>query len=142
MAGIPVTLTDGKHGARFTKSGELVVSSISYDTTQFYELAAVDTAYNFYEPKGDHQFIITAVLAYGDKQVGSNTNATVIIYEASAADSTVVDKVLIQFEIGQNQSLPFTSLRLKTAEGKFINAKTDDDDIHMTIMGYFIAAID
>ena len=67
MAGIPVTLTDGKHGARFTKSGELVVSSISYDTTQFYELAAVDTAYNFYEPKGDHQFIITAVLAYGDK---------------------------------------------------------------------------
>lgn len=142
MAGIPVTLTDGKHGARFTKSGELVTASISYDSTEFRELSITNTAYNFYEPKGNKQFIVTAILAFGDKQVGSSTNATVIIYEASSADSIVAEKVLIQFEIGQNQSLPFTALRLKTSEGKFINAKTDDDDVHMTIMGYFIQAID
>lgn len=142
MAGIPVSITDGKYGARFTESGELITSDISYDDTSFNELDLVNTAYNFYLPKVGSQFILTSLLAYGDKQVSGSTNATVTIYEASEENSIVVDKILIQFEIGQNQSVPFTPLRLKTTEGKYINAKTDDDDIHMTILGYYIRAVD
>ena len=124
--------------ANVTKSGELVVGPSSYDETEFNELAAADTAYNFYIPSPGCQFVMTGLLAYADKQVSSNTNATVVVYEADSPESTTVDKVLIQFELGQNQSLPYPNIRILVNSGVWVNAKTDDDDIHMTIMGHFI----
>lgn len=36
-------------------------------------------------------------------------------------------------EVGQNQSIPFPNIRVLCNKGAYINAKTDDDDIHMTI---------
>lgn len=136
--GITVHIEHNGLTAKITKSGELVVAPLSYDETVFVELAEDDIAYNFYEPKPQKQFVITGVLAYGDKQVSAVTNATVIIYEAASIDTLTVDKVLLQFEIGQNQSIPISSLRTLVNVGKWINAQTDDDDIHMTIMGYYI----
>lgn len=143
-ADIGVEITGAEFGtsAKVTKSGELVVSPLSYDQTSFNELAEINTAYNFYTPISNKQFVITGVLSYGDKQVSSSTNATVIIYEASTIDTVTVDKVLVQFEIGQNQSIPFVALQLLVNKGVWINAKTDDDDIHMTIMGYYIKEIE
>lgn len=138
---ITIQIGFGKIKAKVTKSGELVVAPLSYDLTKFNELAEINTAYNFYGPIPLKQFVITSMLAYGDKQVSSNTNATVEVYEASATDETTVDKCLIRFEIGQNQAIPFTPLRVLVNHGKWINAKTDDDDIHMTIMGYYIDEI-
>lgn len=135
---IPVNIEFNGFKVKVTKSGELVVAPLAYDETMFVELAEDDTAYNFYEPKPQKQFVITGVLAYGDKQVSAVTNATVIIYEADSIDTLTVDKVLLQFEIGQNQSIPISSLRTLVNVGKWINSKTDDDDIHMTIMGYYI----
>ena len=105
------------------------------------ELAAINTAYNFYQPLPDKQFVVTSIFAYGDKEVASNTNATVEIYEASSTTETTVDKIIMQFEIGQNEFHPFTSLNLLVNEGKFINAKTTDDDVHMNILGYYVDKI-
>ena len=34
----------------------------------------------------------------------------------------------------------FTGLNIAVAIGKYVNAKTSDDDIHMTITGYYIPA--
>lgn len=127
--------------ARVTALGQVVIGAIAYDETEFNELGTINTAFNFYLPKSGQQFVITAILVYGDKQVSSSTNATVIIYEATTDETITVSKVLLQFEIGQNQLLPFTPLNLLVAEGVFINAKTDDDDIHMTIMGYYIPVL-
>ena len=138
---ISVTLNQNGNPAKVTESGELVVAPLSFDETKFNELAEDDTAYNFYEPKPNKQFVITSMLAYGDKQVGSQTNATVEVYEAASSDSTTVLKCLIKFEIGQNQAIPFTPLRVLVKEGVWVNAKTDDDDIHMTVMGYYINAL-
>ena len=139
--GITVNIEHNGLTAKITKSGELVVAPLSYDETMFVELAEDDTAYNFYEPKPQKQFVITGVLAYGDKQVSAVTNATVIVYEADSIDTLTVDKVLLQFEIGQNQSIPISSLRTLVNVGKWINAKTDDDDVHMTVMGYYISKL-
>ena len=127
--------------AGVTALGQVVIGTVAYDETEFNELATINTAFNFYQPKSGQQFVITAILAYGDKQVSTSTNATVIIYEAVTDVTITVSKVLLQFEIGQNQSLPFSPLNLLVAEGVFINAKTDDDDIHMTIMGYYIPVL-
>lgn len=119
-------------------SGELSVTPGPYDLAVFNELDQPNTAYNFYIPNGQLQFILTGFLAYGDKQVSSSTNATVVIYETSEVDSTTEDRVLIQFELGQNQSVPFPNVRILANRGVYINAKTDDDDIHMTIFGHYV----
>ena len=139
---LPVNLEHNGITVKITKSGELVVAPLSYDETVFQELAEINTAYNFYEPLPNKQFVMTSVLAYGDKQVGTSTNATVIIYEASDIGTITVDKVLLQFEIGRDQAIPISALRTLVNVGKWVNAKTDDDDVHMTIMGYYISKLD
>lgn len=121
-----------------TPSGELVVAPLSYDETKFVELAEPDTAYNYFGPLPNRQFVITTIAAYADKQVSGNTNATVVIYEAISPDTLTVAKVLHQFELGQNQSLPLPGIRILVSPGVWVNGKTDDDDVHLTIMGYYI----
>ena len=120
------------------EAGELLISDGPYDLAKFNELATINTAYNFYGPKGREQFVISGFLLYGDKQVNASTNATVIIYEASETDSTTTDRILVQVEVGQNQSIPFPNIRILCNKGTYINAKTDDDDIHMTLFGHYV----
>jgi hypothetical protein len=128
---------NGQH-VKVNEAGEVSVANGPYDLAKFNELDAINTAYNFYCPNGSFQFVITGFLMYGDKQVSSSTNATVIIYEASQPDSATEDRVLVQVEVGQNQSIPFPNIRILCNKGVYINAKTSDDDIHMTIFGHFI----
>jgi hypothetical protein len=136
---IPVYLlsADGNH-VSVNKAGEVLVASGPYDLVVFNELAEPNVAYNYYTPDNKKQFVITGFLAYGDKQVGSVTNSTVVIYEASAPDTTTVDRVLIQFEVGQNQSIPLPNIRVLCNYGVYINAKCDDDDVHLTLFGHYV----
>jgi hypothetical protein len=136
---LPVRLMgDASQQVRINEAGELLTSDGPYDLAMFNELAEINTAYNFFGPNGREQFVITGFLMYGDKQVNASTNATVIIYEASASDSTTTDRVLVQVEVGQNQSIPFPNIRILCNKGVYVNGKTDDDDIHMTIFGHFV----
>jgi hypothetical protein len=136
---LPVRLMgNGSQQVKINEAGELLVSDGPYDLAKFNELDTINTAYNFYGPKGREQFVITGFLIYGDKQVSSSTNATVTIYESAQADSIAEDRVLVQVEVGQNQSIPFPNIRILCNKGVYLNAKTDDDDIHMTIFGHFV----
>ena len=124
-----------------SSNGQLYVAPISYDLTQFLELAEDNTAYNFYVPIAGCNFVITGIRAVADKQVSSSVDAIVIIYEASSANTTVVDKTLHQEAMVQELSVTLLPINILVTEGKYINAKTTDDDIHMTIMGYYIKRI-
>ena len=136
---IPVTIEGGASGRRadVTPDGALSVGR-PYNLVKFNELAAINTAYNFYQPLPEKQFVVTNIFAYGDKEVTAATNATVEVYEASSTTETTVDKIIMQFEIGRNEFHPFTNLNLLVSAGVFINAKTDDDDVHMNILGYYV----
>ena len=136
---IPAYLV-GRNGQQVSvnDAGELLISDGPFDLAVFNELDIANQDYNFYGPKGQQQFVMTGFLMFGDKQVSSTTNATVIIYEASAPDSATVDRVLIKVEVGQNQAVPFPSIRVLANRGVYINAKTDDDDIHVTILGHYV----
>lgn len=138
---IDVLIRDGSgtgRAAKVTSIGQLVTAPFAYDETVFKELAAANTAYNFYKPKPGEQFVITGVLFRADKQVSSTVDATVVIYEATTDATTTVSKVLIQFAVVQGDIINATGLNLLVSEGRYVNAKTDDDDVHMTIMGYYI----
>ena len=139
---VKLSIEGGNSGrvADVTPDGALAVGPVSYNLVKFNELAATATAYHFFPPLPGKQFVITSIFAYGDKQVASATNATVEVYEASSTTETAVDKIIMQFEIGQNEFHPFTNLNLLVNEGKFINAKTDDDDVHVNILGYYVDA--
>ena len=142
----PVEIRDGGtgSGARVcvTPIGQLVAGPYAYDETKYTELAAADTAYNFYEPKAGQQFVITGIIMNADQQVAIATGATIVIYEATSAGTATVSKVLHQDEMIRNDRTVLLPLNILVSEGRYVNAKTDDDDVHMTITGYYIPAIE
>ena len=137
---IPAQIIDGagtKVKTIVTKIGQLVTSPYDYDETTFTELAEDDTAYNFYKPRVGQQFVITGIIASADAQVSNTADATVVVYEASSTSTLTVDKTLLQLAMVRFDQITF-SPNILVREGKFVNAKTTDDDIHMTITGYYI----
>ena len=126
------------HEVDISSQGELAINARHRNLAEFNELAEDNTAYNFYKPQGTDKFVITHIFAFGDKQVNSASNASVVVYEATTASTTTVSKQLLTFEIGQNEFQPYQDLNLLVNANRFINAKTDDDDVHMNILGYYI----
>ncbi len=138
MIAAQITGSRGGVIAKVTSSGELVVAPLAYSETQFKELAVDNTAYNFYAPKPGKQFVITGIVAKADRDVATATDASVIVYEADKEDSLTVDKVLYQDAMVRGEKISLTGLKILVNPGVWLNAKTSDDDIHMTIMGYYI----
>lgn len=136
--GVTFTIEQGGNKAKVTKSGELVVAPLAYDETVFQELGTANTAVNFFSPKADKQFVITGIVVFADKDISDANDTNIIVFEASDAGTATVDKVLLQFGMGKLTSLSITPLHLLVNNGVWINAKCDDADIHMTLMGYFI----
>ncbi len=136
----PVRIKYGSTGteAKVTPLGQLVVAALAYDDTAFKELAEPDTAYNFYKSRSGRQFVITGIRAKADRQVSTTVDADVVIYEATSESTTVVDKVLHQEALVRGESITLLPMNVLVTAGKYVNAKTTDDDIHMTIMGYYV----
>ena len=130
----------GNNGTRVevTRSGELVVAPLAYSETHFDVLDTPNTAYSFFPPEKDKQFVITGFNMKADRDVSSTVDASVIIYEASSVDTTTEDKILFQEAMVKGERTGYTNTNLLVNAGKWVNAKTTDDDIHMTIMGYYI----
>lgn len=139
MADIKVKIIgrDGQEAA-VNAAGELVVSPGPYDLVKFHDMDTINTAYNYFGPKGLHQFVITGFLALGDKDISDASDSTVVIYESDAPDSTTASRILIQFEIAKLIPVPFPNIRILCNFGKYINAKCVDDDVHMTIFGHYV----
>ena len=139
----PIQILDGggsKRRATVTSLGQLVTAPFAYDETKFAELAEDDTAYNFYEPIPNQRFVITGLVAKADKQVGTGTGATMVIYEADSPTNVTESKILLQVELAQGDLLSLVPLNIILNEGVYLNAKTDDDDLHVTLMGYYVPA--
>ena len=143
---LSVRIEDAKRGdkasARVSQIGQLTTAPYAYDDTAFMELAEAATAYNFYSPKARQQFVITGIIAKADKQVSGTVDAEVVVYEGSTSSTTTADKTLLQLAMVEGDLLVLTGLNLLVNGGKYVNGKTSDDDIHMTIMGYYIPELD
>jgi hypothetical protein len=123
-----------------TSNGQLVTAPLSYSTPVFTRLAVNNQGYTFFEPINSDLFVITDIIADADKGVGAN-GATVIVYEAEDADIATVSKTIIQFEMLKNTSKILTGLNfIVSTVGRFVNAKTNDNNISMTIAGYYISS--
>ena len=140
---IDVRLVDGATGkaARVSDAGELVIGAAGHSDPRSVYLDAVDTAYNIRKPVSGQQYVITAIILATNLNIGVG-GATVIFYEASTEDTATVDKIIFQAQILKNSSFVITGIDWEVSEGKFLNAKTDDDDVYVTIATYMTPAHD
>lgn len=118
--------------------GEIKVGPYDYSTAYFKSLAVINTAYNFVHPIQDQFFVITAVLIQADKDVHASTAAIIDLYESGGDDDTTIDKSVFQIEMLKNERVPLVPLNIKVSEGKFLNGKTNDATVLMTVTGYYV----
>lgn len=134
---IAASLIDGEtfQHVKVTPKGELVTAPIEHTDPVFQSMTVNDQAYNFFINQIGFQIVITDIIAFGDRSVGTAGSA-VVIYEATATDSTVATKTILQLDIGKNASFVATGLNYFMSQGVFINAKMDDNNVNLTIGGY------
>jgi len=141
---VPSYITDPHNGlsARVTEFGQLVTSPIAYSVPSAQTMTLTGTAYNFIEPEMSHQIVITDIILTTDKSVGAN-GASVQIYCADAIDSTTVltDGGVLDIEMLKNTNRDLIGLNFLVGEGFWVNAKTDDNNVQLTI-GYYRVPID
>jgi len=137
---IKFILSDGKGStnvAKVTPQGEILVRQLKFGEGKFQALDTIDTAFNFFLARAGQRFVITGILINSNKDVGAN-GAIVDIYEAGSTTSTTIDNQLARVNITKNQTVPIPGIFLAVSEGKFVNGKTDDATVNITIGGYFI----
>jgi hypothetical protein len=138
---IDVRIVDGtgiNGHACVTNNGILATGPLNFDETFFNDMDTINTAYNFYEPIDNKQFLIRGVFAFATRDVNDNSSTIIDIYEADTPTQTSIDKTLLQFGMGSLTTASFSPLNIVVNKGKFVNAKTDDNSILMNITGYYI----
>lgn len=132
---------NAKRAARVTASGELAVAPLFYDEPSFQNMGTDNQIYNFYEPRHGQQLIITGVLAYATKDVNDASATTIEVFSAISA-SAGPTTALLTFGIGSTQAVPIVPLNIKVAEGFWVNGRTDDDDVQITIFAHYVPRVD
>lgn len=123
---------------RVTSRGQLVTGSLEFSTASSAILDTDDTPVNFWAPIAKKNFIITDILLFADKNVGVN-DATVTIYETSVGPASATQtKVLLTTQMLKQTSRDFIGLNLEVTSGRWVNAVTDDNNVYVTIMGYYV----
>lgn len=128
-------LGSNKRQVNVTKRGELIVGSIEYSEPFYVELGVNAQIYNVVPAIAGKRFVITGTFIGADRNV--TTDATVHIYEALSVDGTS-DRDLFISDITRGAFVPITGLNIITQSSRWINATTDDDDIDLTIAGYYV----
>jgi len=128
----------GGHLARVTHAGELITVRGNYDSTFNAAMTSINTAYNLVTPKSGFQFIVTGIVLNADKNVSATDGAIAVLYEATSATTTTASKVLLTLNIGKNSTVPLTGILIQTTRGVYVNAKTDDATINITLLGYYL----
>lgn len=137
---LPVEIVDSGKSAKVTSRGQLITAPIEYSSAYNATLDVAATAYNLVLPKAGKRFVITDLLMYANKNVDNVTEAAVVLYEASSEISTTVAAEIVSTEMLRSATRDFIGLNLITSESVHINAKTSDDDVFVTLMGYYIDA--
>lgn len=140
----PTVIKDSNSGlqAKVTKYGQLVVAPLQYSTPVTDSLITINTAFNFIVPEQDQSIVITDIIVSADKSVSNTTPANIEIYQAASADTTTVDAAIVSPQLLRGGDATITGLNLLVPDGKWVNAKTDDNNVLVTIMFYRVPAGD
>lgn len=134
---IDAILTDLGNGNRvgISTNGELYVAPLNPNISVHHTMDTVDTAYNFAVPQTGFKMRLQNILIYGDKAIGTN-DASIVIYAATSANATT-GTVILELELPKYASRDIIGLNLELSEGVHLNAKTNDNNVFLTMMGYY-----
>ena len=133
------TITDGQSDRTvdISPNGELIVAPIHPNQSVHWKMDVINTAYTFASITSGKRMILQNVLLYGNKNVGA-TDSTVTIYTADSATSLTPIQTILEFEVPKYGTRDLMNLNLDLGSEVFLNAKTDDNDIFITMMGYYV----
>ena len=142
---LPTSIKDAKFGTKdgagVTPRGQLVVGPLAFSKSYFNQIGVEDEVFNFVGPVAGMQFVITGILISADRSVSVANGAIVRIYTADAIDSNVPVESILTTQINRNTSIALPGLNLITDPAVWINADSDDTDIYITILGYYVKEI-
>lgn len=133
-----IGLKDSKTGqtVRVTRFGQLVVSPIAFSTPVSRNLSVINQAFNFLAPESGQSIVITDIIISGDKAISPTDPAEVEFYQADSVDSLIASPTIISPRPGRGENIPLNGMNLLVPEGKWINAKTNDNNVLITLMFY------
>ena len=140
MSGIPVTLFAGTTPIAASKIGQVITAPYAYDLVKAITLDVDAQVYNFYKPRVGKSFVVTGIILNANKSVTSE--CVVDVYQGATVDDSDITNNILKVEMLKNTALPLLGLNILVQDGKWVNAKTDDDDVFCTIMGYYIPCTD
>jgi hypothetical protein len=132
--------TGGNFPAKVTFRNQLVTAPLEFNDTYYAMLDTITIPFNLITPRTGKQFVIDGLIISGDRNINNTTGAIVSIFEADAADSAVSTKQIFSLDVGRLDRGNATGLNIITTEGVWINATTDDTNISVTLIGYYIEA--
>jgi hypothetical protein len=121
--------------ARVTERGELITSAIEHSQPYYVELGVDAQIYNVIPGVVGWRFVITSIIIGADRNV--SIDCTVHIYESLSADGTT-ERDIWRGDINKGETLPLIGLDIITRPTRWVNATTDDDDVDLTILGYYV----
>jgi len=127
--------------ARITQHGQLVTSPIAFSTPVTKDMDIIDTAFNFVVPEDGLSTVITGIFVSADNGVSNVVPAEVEIYTANSAVSTTVITSILQPRVIRSDNVPLSGLNLLVGEGVWINGKTNDIGILLTVMFYKVPVV-
>lgn len=135
-------ITDSASGltATVTFGGALAVSPLKASLSFNETLAVDDTAVNIVPAMADNIFCITGIFLTGNKNIDATTAATVNIYTASSATAALSAAIetLLTVPVAKNTRRDLNPILLTTDIGEYINGETSDDDVIVTILGFYL----
>lgn len=129
--------TGSNNKLKITERNQLVTAPISYSIMYPVSANVINTPFNILIPESGKNFVITDAILSTDKNIGAG-GALVTVYESDGIDSVTEDKVIFQGEFLKNVLHSFIGLNMIVSEGKWVNIKTDDATVNLSIGGYYI----
>lgn len=121
-----------------TKDNELITGPISSSTpTSVVIVNVANTAFNLQVPIANKRFRLTDIIISTDKNVNIN-GAIIEIYEALSIDTTTTNKEVLRLNFNRQDKLPIIGLNWEITTGRWLNIKSDETNVDVTIAGYYV----
>ena len=130
---------EGGYNVLVSKNGELIVRALKYSDPYYMLVNVAATPFEVVPAIAYMRFVITGLLIASSKTFGSATTAeTITIYEANAADLSINLRTVFKLDMLKNDRLAATGLNLQMTESRSLVAIGTDNDVDVTIAGYYV----
>ncbi len=132
----PKTATDAKVSSR----GQLITAPLEFSEPQpSVQVDVINTAFNLQVPKAKKLFVLVDLIISTDKNVNIN-GAIVEVYQATAIDTTTTEKGLVVLNMNRQDKSEMIGLNWVIDEGRWLNIKSDEANVDVTVAGYYVDA--